>query len=209
MIKNKKIHVKIGDNVKIISGFDKNKIGEVIKIYRNSGKILVKGINFKFKHIKPNTDNENGEIKQCKNQKLKLIEPDEEELDVPEVPFSSIINLPSTDFQKIIRDLSNISERLEIKSVGNELIFKCQGPFASCEVRRSESDGIMEFVKNEGSSKIIQGEFSLKNLGYFIKCTNLCGSIEMYLENDLPLIVKYSVASLGEIKLCLAPLPSN
>ena len=35
----------------------------------------------------------NGEIKQCKNQKLKLIEPDEEELDVPEVPFSSIINL--------------------------------------------------------------------------------------------------------------------
>ena len=30
----------------------------------------------------------------------------------------------------------------------------------------------------------------------------------MYLENDLPLVVKYSVASLGEIKLCLAPLPS-
>ena len=28
-------------------------------------------------------------------------------------------------------------------------------------------------------------------------------------ENDLPLVVKYSVASLGEIKLCLAPLPSQ
>ena len=63
---------------------------------------------------------ENGDIKQSKIQKLKLIEPDEEELDMPSVKFSSIINLPSTDFQKIIRDLSNISERLEIKSVGNE-----------------------------------------------------------------------------------------
>ena len=31
----------------------------------------------------------------------------------------------------------------------------------------------------------------------------------MYLENDLPLIVKYSVASLGNIKLCLSPLPSS
>ena len=31
----------------------------------------------------------------------------------------------------------------------------------------------------------------------------------MYLENDLPLVVKYSVASLGDIKLCLAPLPSS
>ena len=79
---------------------------------------------------------ENGDIKQCKIQKLKLIEPEQEELQVPDVPFSSIITLPSTDFQKIIRDLSNISERLEIKSVGNELIFKCEGPFATAEIRR-------------------------------------------------------------------------
>ena len=151
---------------------------------------------------------ENGDIKQCKIQKLKLIEPEEEELDVPDVKFSSIINLPSSDFQKIIRDLSNISERLEIKSVGNELIFKCRGPFAEAEIRRTESDGSMEFINKQDNNKIIQGEFSLKNLGYFIKCTNLCNSIEMFLENDLPLVVKYAVASLGEIKLCLAPLPS-
>ena len=151
---------------------------------------------------------ENGDIKQCKIQKLKLIEPEQEELQVPDVPFSSIITLPSTDFQKIIRDLSNISERLEIKSVGSELIFKCEGPFATAEIRRSESDGNMEFLQKQNASHVIQGEFSLKNLGYFIKCTNLCNTIEMYLENDLPLIVKYSVASLGEIKLCLAALPS-
>ena len=34
---------------------------------------------------------ENGDIKQCKNQKLKLIEPDDEELDLPKnISFSSI-----------------------------------------------------------------------------------------------------------------------
>ena len=59
------------------------------------------------------------------------------------------------------------------------------------------------------SSKIIQGEFSLKNLGYFIKCTNLCQQIEVYLENDLPLVVKYNVASLGSIRMALAALPSS
>ena len=64
----------------------------------------------------------------------------------------------------------------------------------------------MGFSKKD-ENKTIQGEFSLKNLGYFIKCTNLCNQIEMYLENDLPLIIKYNVASLGEIKLCLAQLP--
>lgn len=156
---------------------------------------------------------ENGDIKQQKIQKLRLIEPDNEELDVPDVKFSSVLNLPSVDFQKIIRDLSCISDKIEIKSIatseGAELIFRCNGGFANAEIRRAESDGSMEFIKKQEVSKIIQGEFSLKNLGYFIKCTNLCSQIEMYLENDLPLVVKYNVASLGAIKLMLAALPSS
>ena len=152
---------------------------------------------------------ENGDIKQCKTQKLRLIEPEPEELEYPDVKFSSVINLPSADFQKIVRDLSCISDKLEIKSVGSELIFKCSGQFASAEIHRAESDGSMGFILKQDSSKIIQGEFSLKNLGYFIKCTNLCSQIEIYMENDLPLVVKYDVASLGSIKLCLSCLPSS
>ena len=157
---------------------------------------------------------ENGYIKQCKTQKLKLIDPEQEELAVPDVHFSSVINLPSADFQKIIRDLTEISHKLEIKSVGNELIFSCQGKWATAEINRAEHDNVsdptksMKFLMKQDSSKIIQGEFSLKHLSYFIKCTNLCPQIEMYLENDLPLVIKYSVASLGEIKLGLVPLPS-
>ena len=64
MSKQQKIHVKIGDKVTIISGFHKNETGEIIKINRKTGKVVVQGINFKFKHIKPNTENEIGEIKQ-------------------------------------------------------------------------------------------------------------------------------------------------
>ena len=58
------MHVKVGDMVTIISGFHKSETGEVIKINKNTGKVIVKGINFKFKHLKPNTENEIGEIKQ-------------------------------------------------------------------------------------------------------------------------------------------------
>ena len=64
MPKKQKIHVKVGDIVIIISGFHKNETGEIIKINKKTGKVLVKGINFKFKHVKPNTANEIGEIKQ-------------------------------------------------------------------------------------------------------------------------------------------------
>jgi len=151
---------------------------------------------------------ENGNIKQSKIQKLKLIEPEQDELEIPDVKFSSVINMPSNDFQKIIRDLANISEKIEIKSVENELIFKCAGQFAKAEIRRSENNANMQII-NKQHNKIIQGEYSLKNLLYFIKCTNLCNQIEIYLENNRPLIVKYNVASLGEIKLCLSSLPSS
>lgn len=78
MLKQKKLHVKVGDQVTIISGFHKNETGEIIQVNKKNGKILVKGINFKFKHIKPKTENEIGEIKQFEapihhsNVKLKL-----------------------------------------------------------------------------------------------------------------------------------------
>ena len=64
MAKEQKIHVKIGDIVRIISGSNKNEIGEILKINKKTGRVLAKGVNFKFKHIKPNTENEIGEIKQ-------------------------------------------------------------------------------------------------------------------------------------------------
>jgi proliferating cell nuclear antigen len=195
----KKEKIIIGVNVfhlfKLISTIDND---DTLTIYiENSdyGDGIVSHLALKF---------ENSEIKQCKTQKLRLIEPDSEELEYPDVKFSSVINLPSSDFQKIIRDLSAISDKLEIKSVGNELIFKCCGQFASAEIHRAETDGSMEFVLKQDSSKVIQGEFSLKNLSYFIKCTNLCSQIELYLENDLPLVVRYQIASLGNITLCLS-----
>src|SRR6056300_1736691 len=62
---------------------------------------------------------DNGDIKQCYNQKLRLIEPDMEEMNVPDVTYSTVINMPSSDFQKIVRDLNGISDRIEIKSAGN------------------------------------------------------------------------------------------
>jgi proliferating cell nuclear antigen len=123
------------------------------------------------------------------------------------VEYSTIINLPTTDFQKIIRDLNNISDRIEIKSVGNDLIFSCEGNFASSRILRSESDGNMNFIQKPDPSVVVQGEFSLKSLSHFIKCTPLCSHLEMYLGNDRPLIIKYDVASLGTIRLCIVTLP--
>lgn len=161
---------------------------------------------------------DNGKINQCNNYKLRLFEPEEDELEVPEVSYSAIIHMPSVGFQKIIRDLTGLSDRIKIESVGDDLIFSCEGQFAKSRIYRTEQrpndttlDDKMDaikFRKKPGASTVMSGEFPIKSLNNFIKCTPLSQNLEIYLENDLPLIVKYDIGSeMGDIKLCLSPLP--
>jgi large subunit ribosomal protein L24 len=56
--------IKVGNTVKILSGFHKGETGQVLNVNRKTGKIIVKGVNFKFKHVKPTTENDVGQIKQ-------------------------------------------------------------------------------------------------------------------------------------------------
>ena len=148
---------------------------------------------------------ENSEKNTITRYKLNLMDLHEEQIQIPPTIFESVITLPSSDFQKICRDMHNLADDIEIKSLGSQLIFNCKGEFASQETCIGEANSGMTFVQNQNPDEIVQGLFALKHLVLFSKCTNLCNSIELYLKNDYPLIIKYTVASLGSIKLCLAP----
>lgn len=56
------MHVKIGDTVKIISGREKGKIGEITEIMKHNSTIIVKDINLKTKHVKSKQEEESGQI---------------------------------------------------------------------------------------------------------------------------------------------------
>lgn len=150
---------------------------------------------------------ENDQKKASTIFKLNLMDLSDEDLRVPPAKFSSVISMKSTDFQKIIRDMSNIADEIEIKSVAGQLILHCIGEFAKQETILGESndDGGMTLQNNDDNIEIIQGVFSLKYLALFTKCTNLCQNIQIYLKNDYPLIVCYEVGSIGTCSMCLAP----
>ena len=54
--------IRKGDNVKVLSGNDKGKTGEVLDVIPKTNKIVVKGINIRKKHIKPRKQGEEGGI---------------------------------------------------------------------------------------------------------------------------------------------------
>ena len=56
------MRIKKGDTVKILSGNDKGKTGEVLEVIPKTNKIVVKGVNVRKKHIKPRKQGEEGGI---------------------------------------------------------------------------------------------------------------------------------------------------
>ncbi|MBR8830354.1 MAG: 50S ribosomal protein L24 [Chroococcopsis gigantea SAG 12.99] len=57
-----KMHVKTGDTVQVISGSDKGKIGEILRAIPGESKVVVKGVNIRTKHVKPQQEGESGTI---------------------------------------------------------------------------------------------------------------------------------------------------
>ena len=54
--------IKVGDNVKVIAGSDKGKLGKVTKTLKKENRVIVEGVHVVHKHVKPNRMNETGGI---------------------------------------------------------------------------------------------------------------------------------------------------
>lgn len=147
---------------------------------------------------------ENAEKGTTNTWMMKLFDTNVEHIEFPPISFTSIIHMPSTDFQKICRDFNQLAEKLEITSSNSDLIFRCVGDFVDGEtVIMSNNQGGIEVERN--TNEIVQGVYELKHLVLFTKCTNLCASTQIHLKNDYPLVLRYMVANLGEVRLVLAP----
>jgi len=138
---------------------------------------------------------------------------------VPKMDFSRTITMPSADFQKICRNLNTVADYVEIKDVQNQLIFSFTHESVSQETiiyddrklqqlqqqQEEEPKDAKNVNAKDASQEIVHGVFSVKHLNTFAKCTHLCNTVDLLMENDLPLLVRYGVAYLGEIKLMLVP----
>ena len=147
--------------------------------------------------------------------KLKLLDLAEDPMTVPDITFDAVVTMSSSEFHKICREMNQIADYVEIKCLSNKIIFTCKGDSAekSTTYRTGGEalDGDCINIKHALSDKkdapiIVQGIYELRNLVLFSKCASLCNDIEIYMKNNYPLVIKYTVATLGRILLCLTPI---
>ena len=160
---------------------------------------------------------DNPEEKKDSVFELKLLDLSEDKMSVPDITFDAVITMNSTEFHKICREMNQIADHVEIKCLNNKIIFTCKGDYAkrTTTYRTGDStnqgDGVnIKFGKNKGTTPaIIQGIYELGNLVLFSKCASLCNEIEIFMKNNYPLVIKYTVATLGRILLCLTPIAED
>lgn len=58
----KKLHLKSGDTVLVLSGESKGSEGKVLEVVTDKDRVLVEGVNIISKHTKPNAKNPQGGI---------------------------------------------------------------------------------------------------------------------------------------------------
>ena len=145
---------------------------------------------------------ENKEKNTITESYLKMLEISEEQLDIPDIQYDSVISMPSVDLQKYCRDLSIISNNVSITNVNSTFILEARGDFASQKIIIGETQNGLVFSKK---NQTVSETFDLKYLNSFTKSTNLCSTVEIFLKTEYPLVIEYNVATLGKLQYCLAP----
>lgn len=153
----------------------------------------------------------NPEKKYATTYKLKLMEIDKTQYKIPPTTFDSKVSFETAEFHRICREMNQIAEHIEIKCTKKTITFSCKG---DCSERSTifyaDNNGVnINFGKGEKIPEIVQGIFELKNLVMFSKYSNLCQSILIFMKNNYPLCIKYTIATLGHMLFCLTPIKED
>ena len=130
--------------------------------------------------------------------RLKLLDINDDILELPDVEMNVVTTLPSVDFQRIARDMGNLSQDMSITRDGTKLILSCAGDWA-------DQTTVLEFPTEVSKTGNI---FSLKYINLFTKATNMCSSVQLMQDSEnenMPIIFRYTIANLGDLKFYLAP----
>ena len=135
--------------------------------------------------------------------KLNLLTLDSEHLGIPESEYSAVITMPSSQFNRVCKELGQLSESLTIDVNKQRVQFSVEG---------EDGEGIITFRHREtGDNKTvlqvsepIRMSYAMRYLLLFNKSSTLADQVMISFAAALPLVVHYEF-DLGEMKYYLAP----
>jgi len=135
------------------------------------------------------------------------VEIDSEQLGIPDTNYKCSVKMPSSEFQRIVRDL---------QVLGDTCLISCTKEGCRFSVSGDQGSGNILIRANATSEKeedhvIIDMEepveltFALRYLNFFTKASSLGSSVVLSMSPEVPVVVEYPIEDFGHVKYFLAP----
>merc|ERR1712187_426822 len=137
---------------------------------------------------------ENSEDDRIADFDLKLMQIESEHMEIPEQHYKVVAKLPSSEFQKICRDLKEFGETMQVSASKEGIKFSVAGDIGAGNVMLKPRDA--EKPEERVALTVhepVTATFALRYLVTLAKAAPLCGTVELGLGPDAPLLVKYSL----------------
>ena len=137
---------------------------------------------------------------------LNLMMQEDEQLQIPETVYSSRITMPSSEFSRIIRELSQLAESVKISTTKKNIIFAVNGDIVNgeMELKENNSNQPSQNIKIDVDDTVVNN-FSLTFLNQFTRASSLSESVNLYMSENTPLVVEFPIGDIGSLKFYLAP----
>lgn len=121
------------------------------------------------------------------------------DIELPE-GYEKPIIVPSNEFQKMIKDMTNISNTIGIISKNYQIKFVCDaGSVYKREVVFGETDD--DDDDDYDDTEEYSDEFDTEQLSRIIKMAGLYPTMQIYVKKGLPLLFQTNVGGLGKIRI--------
>ncbi len=139
---------------------------------------------------------------------LKLMDIDREQLGIPDTEYKCTIQMPSNEFQRIIRDLQVLGDSCVISCTKEGIRFSVSGDMGTGNVllRSTPAGGDKpEETVSIDMTEPVELTFALRYLNFFTKATCLGPRVILSMSPEVPVVVEYPIEETGFIKYYLAP----
>jgi len=185
-------------------GMSLESMAKILRCAANDDIVTVKAqdqadtVNFMFES--PNQE-------KVSDYEMKLMNLDQEHLGIPETDYAAVIKLPSGEFQRVVRDLSQFGESVLIEVTKEGVKFSAAGDIGVGNIKLAQTAN----VDKEEESVIIEMQepvkltFACRYLSMFTKASCLSPQVSLSMSPDVPLVVEYNIGDIGHIRYYLAP----
>jgi len=184
-------------------GIKLDSMGKILKCSANDDVVTIRAdeggdvINFTFEGKTKVSDFE-----------LKLVTLESDSLAIPETEYAAVIQMSSSEFQRICKDLTCIGDTVTISCKKTFVEFSSAGDLGKGKISIKENEAMDadEDAKTHiKSQEPVELNFALRYLNFFTKATALSNKVTLSLSKEVPLVVEYQIENLGYIRYYLAP----